>query len=152
MAERKVELLELLKLEYKGPNEVKVNHCLIRGTYPTEEFIKVLSREEKASLTALFKLFDLKKGKISNYTKFKKLEQYLVAIFEFKDYQVRLAGFWKENYNFNLLYGFKKKKDSWPSSDLKAMRSNYDEFIREEQNRKGKRRMVIEKRRDGWAL
>ncbi len=124
-------LLPLLKLEFKGENEVKVNHCLIRGAYPTEDFIKNLSNEEKAGLLALFILFDQKKGNISNPTKFKKLEHYLVAIFEFKDYQVRLAGFWRPDYNFNLIYGFKKKKESWPKSDLKAMRSNYDDFIKE---------------------
>jgi len=58
-----------------------------------------------------------------------------VAIFEFKDYQVRLAGFWRPDYNFNLVYGFKKKKDSWPQSDLNAMRKNYDDFINEEKSR-----------------
>jgi len=125
---------ELLKLEF-SENGVNINHCLIRGGYPTEEFIATLSKDEKASLVALFKLWTQKKGQLINPNKFKKLEQFSVAIFEFKDYQVRLAGFWKVGFNFNLIYGFKKKKDSWPQKDLNAMRGNYNAFIEEENNR-----------------
>jgi len=132
---KKINELPLLKLEYEAPNNVKVNHCLIRGSYPTEEFIKSLNNEEKVSLIALFKIWGENKGHLRNEHKFKKLEQHLVAILEFKDYQVRLAGFWKPNYNFNLIYGFKKKQDRWPQSDLNTMRKNYDAFAEEEKKR-----------------
>ena len=130
--------LELFMLGYPSGNNVKINHCLVRGTYPTEEFLNTLNSEELSSIIAIFRLFGDKKGVLSNPTKFKKLEHYHVAIFEFKDYQVRLAGFWRPEYNFNLIYGFKKKRDSWPQSDLKAMRSNYDDLIKEEMRRKRK--------------
>jgi hypothetical protein len=125
----------LLKLAYQAPNDVKINHCLIRNGYPTEVFISSLNNEEKASLVALFRLFGEKRGKIENGQKFKKLEDYFVAILEFKDKQVRLAGFWREKYNFNLIYGFVKKQDTWPRKDLNAMRGNYDDFIAEEKRR-----------------
>ena len=125
----------MFKLEYEK-NNVKVNHSLIRGAYPTEEFIKSLNTEEKANLVGLFKIWAEARGQLRNGTKFKKLEQYLIAILEFKDYQVRLAGFWRPDFNFNLIYGFKKKQDKWPQSDLNTMRKNYDAFIEEENIRK----------------
>lgn len=143
----KTPALELLKLEYLAPNDVKINHCLIRNSYPTEAFISSLNTDEKRSLIALFKLFGEKKGKMDNGQKFKKLEDYFVAILEFKDKQVRLAGFWREHYNFNLIYGFIKKQDTWPQKDLNTMRGNYGDFIAEEKKRAGPVIVVGKKKR-----
>ena len=134
MAKKVEKKPELLKLAYTE-NGVIINHCLINDRYPTEEFIAALNKEEKASLVALFKIWAQAKGHLRNGTEFKKLEDYHVAILEFKDYQLRLAGFWRPGYNFNLVYGFKKKQDNWPKSDLNTMRGNYDAFIAEEKSR-----------------
>lgn len=118
-----------LKLAYTR-NDVKINHCQIGGKYPTETFIDGLGDNEKISLVALFQIFADHKGRLKNGGKFKKLETYLEeAILEFKDYQVRLAGFWRKEYNFNLVYGMIKKQDQWPSKDLNAMRANYKAYV-----------------------
>lgn len=124
----KNDLKDLFKIAYTL-NGVTINHCLIRDDYPTEKFVNDLTPDQVADMAALFRLFCENKGELRNGQKFKKLETYYVAILEFKTFQVRLAGFWREKRNFNLLYGLIKKRDDWPARDLNALRKNYDDFI-----------------------
>lgn len=130
----KKELKSLFKVAYTH-NGVTINYCLIRDDYPTETFIDSLTKDQAANVAALFKLFCDKKGVMNNGQKFKKLEKYCVAILEFKTHQIRLAGFWRDGFKFNLIYGLIKKRDDWPANDIAAMRKNYDSFIAEENSR-----------------
>ena len=118
-------------------NNVKINYCLVGERYPVEEFIDGLTKKEKTEIISLFNLLDTNKGRIWNKQKFKKLEDNTYeAIFEFKTYQVRIACFTRPGYNFNLIYGFKKKTNRWPQRDLKAMKRNCRLFNEEEKKRK----------------
>ena len=126
----------LLKCAYKAPNNVTINFCLVGDKYPVEKFIDDLSEGEQDEAIALFKLLGEKKGKIFNKQKFKMLcANECGNIFEFKAHQVRIACFTRPGYNYNLIYGFKKKTDAWPTHNLNAMEQNCRSFKKEEKRR-----------------
>ena len=129
---------ELLKQAYDAPNGVKINFCLVGNKYPAEFFFNNdLNEGEQNELISLFKRLGDEKGETSNLAKIKVLmrtEREL--IFEFKPYQVRVAYFLRPGRNYNLIYGFKKKTNKWPSKNLEAMKKNIKLFKKEEQRRK----------------
>ena len=71
---KKIEAKELLKRAYDAPNEVKVNYCLVGNGYPVEEFMINLEEGEQDEIISLFELLGVKKGKLYNKQKFKKLQ------------------------------------------------------------------------------
>ena len=137
MSRERKEVKDLLKRAYDAPNNVRINFCLVGDKYPVEKFVEGLDEKDQNEIVALFMLFGENKGKIFNEQKYKKLgDSVCGAIFEFKAYQVRIACFSRPGYNYNLIYGFKKKRGKWPKSDLKNMNDNCSLFFKEEEKRK----------------
>ena len=135
---RMVRKKKLLKKISDDLNNVEVNYCLIGNEYPVEIFLDSLESREQKRIVALIELFDEQKGKLFNKEKFKKLEDSdCGAIYVFKSGQIRIAGFWKSNYRFNLIYSFKKKQNEWPRIDIKQLHENCKIFKKQE-NEEGK--------------
>lgn len=133
---------KLLKRAYPGKKEklssrdVKINQCLVNNSYPTDDFLNTLKNDELIRIASVFKLFCDKNGKLHNKEKFKMFDRiFSEAIFEFKEYRVRLAGFWRPENNFNLIHGFKKKDRKWPKKEVNLLKRNFKNFQQEEKNR-----------------
>lgn len=96
----------------------------LRGTMPAREFLESRSvpKKDLAQILRWIEYFS-DSGEIANTEKFKKLSGNL---WEFKSYQVRLAGFWHDG-DFLLTHGWIKKQDRADRSQIER-----GERIREE--------------------
>ena len=115
-----------------------MNYCLVGNEYPVEIFLDDLEKTEQIGVLALINFFDEQKGKLFNKEKFKKLEDSVCgAIWVFKCSQIRIAGFWRPDYKFNLIYGFKKKQNEWPQKEIKRLHENCKAFKKQEDCEEG---------------
>ena len=115
---------ELLKRTYDAPNGFKINYCLVEGRYPVEEFIDSLTKEEQSLLVALFGFLGSQNGRLST-TKYKCLNVNICGmVYEFRIRQIRIACFTRPGYNYNLIYGLKKKTNKWPKKHMNNMKAN----------------------------
>ncbi|MCY4644616.1 MAG: type II toxin-antitoxin system RelE/ParE family toxin [Bacteriovoracales bacterium] len=115
---------ELFKRAYDAPNGFKINYCLVGDRYPVEEFIDGLTEEEQNLIMALLNLLGDQKGRLSTI-KYKCLNINICGmVYEFKIRQIRIACFTRPDYNYNLIYGFKKKTNQWPKKHMSNMRAN----------------------------
>lgn len=92
------------------------------------DFLATLSAGEMAKLDTLFEYLG-DRGRITNATKFKKLEG-SNGIFEFKAHQIRLLGFWVRD-RFVICRGLKKKQDRHRPADITFAERCKEEFIGE---------------------
>jgi hypothetical protein len=89
-----------------------------------------LNAQQRASVTAVFKLLDETQGRLSNREKYKDLIDYRGENFKsIKQHQTRIGCFWEPGYNLYLAHGFQKKGDDWPAGEIKKLKNIYDAYL-----------------------
>ena len=102
-------------LAYAGVRLRVLYAVLPDGSCPAKEFYDSLEPTEQARLMALFQLIG-EEARISNQEHFKRVEG--TDYFEFKKHQIRILCRFQPNGRLLLVYGFRKKRDRIPPSEL----------------------------------
>ena len=126
---------------WKGDNII-IRAVQVNNNCAVQKFLNKLVKIDKQKLTTLFCLFDIKKGKITNHQKLRKLHFTCAGCFEFKPTkQVRIAFVYlKEPGNYIhvcLLHSFIKKQDKWPGSEIKKT-EKLCKVVKQYENNKGR--------------
>ncbi len=117
------------RIAYEG-QRLTVAFAVCRdGSCPAGEFFDALDWQDKAKLTALFRLL-ADQGDVRNPEKFGKLAE---GLYELKSFQIRMPFFYTRDSHAVIMHGFIKKKDKTPKREIdRAQR------IREEYETEGK--------------
>lgn len=106
------------------------------GDMPARDYYLDLPDKDKAKISALFQLFT-NRGFIQNREKFKKLGSKAKGkgseLWEFKSFQHRFLGDYRQKGRFIIAYALRKKSDNLPKSAIaKAVRVLQENDQREE--------------------
>ena len=106
------------------------------GNMPARSYYSDLPDSDKAKILTLFQLF-ANQGFLQNREKFKKLGSKAKGkgseLWEFKSFQHRFLGDYKQNRRFIIAHALRKKSDNLPASDIaRAIRILQEHDQREE--------------------
>lgn len=101
------------------------------GNCPADDFLRSLSDSDRSSLQPTFEIL-ADEGRLHNPERFKKVEG-SDGIFEIKNYQIRIFGFFTPHKQFLLVDGTQKKKDKHERANIKRaenVRAAYFEALK----------------------